>query len=49
MMLLDTHVLIWLDECGPRFGKSTLQRIDAEFGMAESLFPITTVSGKFPC
>jgi PIN domain nuclease of toxin-antitoxin system len=32
MILLDTHVLVWLDEGGPRLGKSALQRIDAEFG-----------------
>lgn len=31
MILLDTHVLVWLDEGGPRLGKRALQRIDAEF------------------
>jgi PIN domain nuclease of toxin-antitoxin system len=30
MMLLDTHVLVWLDEGGPRLGKSALRQIDAE-------------------
>lgn len=32
MILLDTHVLVWLDEGGPRLGKSALRRLDAEFG-----------------
>jgi PIN domain nuclease of toxin-antitoxin system len=31
MMLLDTHVLIWLDEGSPRLGPNALQRINAEF------------------
>ncbi len=30
MMLLDTHVLVWLDEGWPRLGKNALQQIDAE-------------------
>ncbi len=32
MILLDTHVLVWLDERGSRLGKRALQRIDEEFG-----------------
>lgn len=32
MILLDTHVLVWLDEGGPRLGKRALQRVDEEFG-----------------
>ncbi len=32
MILLDTHVLVWLDERGARLGKSALQLIDEEFG-----------------
>ena len=31
MILLDTHILIWLDEGSPRLGKDTLQRINKEF------------------
>ncbi len=32
MMLLDTHVLVWLDEGSPKLGKRALRFIDAEFG-----------------
>lgn len=32
MMLLDTHVLIWLDEGSPRLGAKALQHINVEFG-----------------
>ena len=28
MLLLDTHVLVWLDEGNPRLGKTALQTID---------------------
>jgi PIN domain nuclease of toxin-antitoxin system len=28
MLLLDTHVLVWLDEGNPRLGKAALQTID---------------------
>ncbi|MBU4319002.1 MAG: type II toxin-antitoxin system VapC family toxin [Proteobacteria bacterium] len=31
MILLDTHVLIWLDEGSPRLGKNALQQINKEF------------------
>lgn len=31
MMLLDTHVLIWLDEGSSRLGKKALQVINTEF------------------
>lgn len=31
MMLLDTHVLIWLDEGSSRLGANTLKRIDRMF------------------
>lgn len=31
MMLLDTHVLIWLDEGSPRLGTETLQRVNTAF------------------
>lgn len=30
-MLLDTHVLIWLDEGSPRLGTGTVQRINDKF------------------
>ncbi len=28
MLLLDTHVLVWLDEGSPRLGKKALRKID---------------------
>lgn len=31
MMLLDTHVLIWLDEGSPRLGAKSLERINKAF------------------
>lgn len=31
MILLDTHVLVWLDEANPRLGKIATGQIDAEF------------------
>jgi PIN domain nuclease of toxin-antitoxin system len=31
MILLDTHVLIWLDEANPRLGARALDRIDRAF------------------
>lgn len=31
MILLDTHVLVWLDEASPRLGSRAIERIDAEF------------------
>ena len=31
MILLDTHVLVWLDEANPRIGSKAIERIDAEF------------------
>jgi PIN domain nuclease of toxin-antitoxin system len=31
MILLDTHVLIWLDQGSPRLGAKTLKRINTAF------------------
>ncbi len=31
MILLDTHVLVWLDEANPRLGDESLSQIDAAF------------------
>ena len=31
MILLDTHVLVWLDEANPRLGASTVKKIDKAF------------------
>ena len=31
MILLDTHVLVWLDEANPRLGAKAIEQIDAEF------------------
>lgn len=31
MILLDTHVLVWLDEASPRLGGAAIERIDSEF------------------
>lgn len=36
MILLDTHVLVWLDEASPRLGSAAIEQIDSAFhsGMA---------------
>ena len=36
MILLDTHVLVWLDEASPRLGENAIEKIDRAFqsGMA---------------
>ena len=31
MVLLDTHVLVWLDEANPRLGAGAIKKIDAAF------------------
>jgi PIN domain nuclease of toxin-antitoxin system len=31
VILLDTHVLVWLDEANPRLGASTIKKIDSAF------------------
>ena len=31
MILMDTHVLVWLDEANPRLGPSTVKKIDSAF------------------
>jgi PIN domain nuclease of toxin-antitoxin system len=31
LILLDTHVLVWLDEASPRLGKAAIAKIDRAF------------------
>jgi PIN domain nuclease of toxin-antitoxin system len=31
VILLDTHVLVWLDEASPRLGTTTIEQIDSAF------------------
>ena len=31
MILLDTHVLVWLDEANPRLGEGAIEQINAAF------------------
>ena len=31
MVLLDTHVLVWLDEANPRLGAGAIEKINASF------------------
>jgi PIN domain nuclease of toxin-antitoxin system len=31
MILLDTHVLVWLDEASPRLGENAIEKIDRAF------------------
>ncbi|MBC8318544.1 MAG: hypothetical protein H8E41_11605 [Desulfobulbaceae bacterium] len=35
MLLLDTHVLIWLDEGNPRLGKTARQSIDQSLAIGQ--------------
>ncbi|GAB6908393.1 type II toxin-antitoxin system VapC family toxin [Desulfosarcina cetonica] len=35
MLILDTHVLVWLDEGSSQLGKSALKRIDNALAMGE--------------
>ena len=35
MILLDTHVLVWLDEASPRLGSIAIAQIDAAFQEGE--------------
>lgn len=35
MILLDTHVLVWLDEANPQLGSGTIKRIDTAFDAGE--------------
>jgi len=37
VILLDTHVLIWLDEANPRLGVSALEKIDQAFHAGEAM------------
>lgn len=42
MLLLDTHVLIWLDEGNPRLGETALQSIDES--LATGQLGVATIS-----
>lgn len=42
MLLLDTHVLVWLDEGSPRLGKSALQAINQ--ALAIDQLAVATIS-----
>ncbi|MFA7347579.1 MAG: type II toxin-antitoxin system VapC family toxin [Desulfurivibrionaceae bacterium] len=42
MLLLDTHVLVWLDEGNPRLGKTALQTINES--LANSQLGVATIS-----
>jgi len=42
MLLLDTHVLIWLDEGNPRLGKTALQTINES--LASGRLGVATIS-----
>ena len=35
VILLDTHVLVWLDEASPRLGTTTIEQIDNAFQSGE--------------
>lgn len=36
MILLDTHILIWLDEANLRLGEAAIERIDSAFHSGET-------------
>ena len=36
MILMDTHVLVWLDEASPRLGEAALHQIDTAFKAGEA-------------
>ncbi|MFH1019248.1 MAG: type II toxin-antitoxin system VapC family toxin [Pseudomonadota bacterium] len=42
MLLLDTHVLVWLDEGNPRLGKTALQTINES--LTNSQLGVATIS-----
>lgn len=42
MLILDTHVLVWLDEGNPRLGKTALQTINES--LANSQLGVATIS-----
>lgn len=42
MLLLDTHVLIWLTEGNPRLGKTALDQINLAF--AENQLGVSAIS-----
>lgn len=42
MLLLDTHVLVWLDEGNPRLGKTALQTINES--LASGQLGVATIS-----
>jgi PIN domain nuclease of toxin-antitoxin system len=42
MLLLDTHVLVWLDEGSPRLGKNALTIINES--LAIGLLGVATIS-----
>ena len=37
MILLDTHVLVWLDEASPQLGAAAIERINAAFQAGEAM------------
>lgn len=37
MILLDTHVLVWLDEANPRLGARAIERIDTAFHAGKAM------------
>ena len=40
VILLDTHVLIWLDEASPRLGVSAVEKIDQAFHSGEAMVSV---------
>ena len=37
MILLDTHVLVWLDEANSRLGEGTIERINTAFHAGKAM------------
>ena len=37
MILLDTHVLVWLDEANPRLGAAAIEQIDTAFHAGKAM------------
>jgi len=37
VILLDTHVLVWLDEASPQLGAAAIERINAAFQAGEAM------------
>ena len=42
MILLDTHVLVWLDEANPRLGASAIKTIDRAFHSSQIMVSAIT-------